>query len=300
MSNSIITNVSPYIGRFAPSPTGDLHFGSLVTALGSYLQAKKKQGKWYVRIDDIDTAREVPGAASRILKTLAHYGLHWDGKIIYQSQRHDLYHDTLAQLKQCYDCYYCRCTRQRINAIGGYYDAHCRNLGLSSTAAALRIIQSKPVYGFYDQLQGDYVAPRSLAEEDFIIVRKDNLFAYNLVVVIDDHDQAITEVVRGADLIAPTVRQISLHHLLAFPVPDYMHLPLVLNRFHNKLSKQNHTPPLPINDPRPILIDALNFLSQPTIINWQDLTTEQLLNQAVQNWQLNSIQPNGRIVTNYD
>lgn len=112
---------------------------------------------------------------------------------------------------------------------------------------------------FYDQLQGDYVAPRSLAEEDFIIVRKDNLFAYNLVVVIDDHDQAITEVVRGADLIAPSVRQISLHHLLAFPVPDYMHLPLVLNRFHNKLSKQNHTPPLPINDPRPILIDALNF-----------------------------------------
>lgn len=300
MSNSIITNVSPYIGRFAPSPTGDLHFGSLVTALGSYLQAKKKQGKWYVRIDDIDTAREVPGAASRILKTLAHYGLHWDGKIIYQSQRHDLYHDTLAQLKQCYDCYYCRCTRQRINTIGGYYDAHCRNLGLSSTAAALRIIQSKPVYGFYDQLQGDYVAPRSLAEEDFIIVRKDNLFAYNLVVVIDDHDQAITEVVRGADLIAPTVRQISLHHLLAFPVPNYMHLPLVLNRFHNKLSKQNHTPPLPINDPRSILIDALNFLSQPTIINWQDLTTEQLLNQAVQNWQLNSIQPNGRIVTNYD
>ncbi|CAA2931353.1 Glutamyl-Q tRNA(Asp) synthetase [Arsenophonus endosymbiont of Bemisia tabaci Q2] len=139
-----------------------------------------------------------------------------------------------------------------------------------------------------------------MAEEDFIIVRKDNLFAYNLVVVIDDHDQGITEVVRGPDLIVPTVRQISLYRYLAFPQPDYVHLPLVLNRSHNKLSKQNHTPPLPMNDPRPILVDALNFLSQTTIINWQDLSTEQLLSQGVQNWQLDSIQPGGRIVTYYD
>ncbi|MFV9998137.1 MAG: tRNA glutamyl-Q(34) synthetase GluQRS [Arsenophonus endosymbiont of Dermacentor nuttalli] len=295
-----MTKALPYIGRFAPSPTGDLHFGSLVTALGSYLQARKNQGQWHVRIDDIDTTREVAGAADCILKTLDHYGLHWDGQIIYQSQRHDIYHDTLVQLKKSHACYYCRCTRQRINTLGGYYDAHCRNLGLSCDAAALRIIHSKPVYGFYDKLQGNYIAPSSLAKEDFIIVRKDNLFAYNLVVVIDDHNQGVTEVVRGADLITPTFRQISLYQYLAFPLPKYLHLPLALNRSLNKLSKQNHTPPLPINDPRPILIDALNFLSQTAIINWQDLSTEQILSQAVQNWQLNNIQPGGRIVTNYD
>lgn len=161
----------------------------------------------------------MPGVASRILKTLDHYGLHWDGKIIYQSQRHDIYCDILTQLKQCHGCYYCRCTRRRINTIGGYYDAHCRNLGLSCSAAALRIIQSKLVYSFYDQLQGDYVAACSLAEEDFIIVRKDNLFAYNLVVVIDDHDQGITEVVRGADSLRQPLDKFLSIAIWLFPNP---------------------------------------------------------------------------------
>lgn len=119
MSNLKITKALPYIGRFAPSSTGDLHFESLVTALSSYLQTRKNQGQWYVRIDEIDTTREVAGATDRILKTLDHYDLHWDGQTIYQSQHNDIYHDILAQLKKSHTCYYCRCTRQRINTLGG-------------------------------------------------------------------------------------------------------------------------------------------------------------------------------------
>ena len=275
-----------YIGRFAPSPSGELHFGSLIAALGSYLQARAQQGQWLVRIEDIDPPREVPGAADAILRQLEHYGLHWDGEVLWQSQRHDAYRERLAWLKAQGLCYYCTCTRARIHSVGGSYDGHCRDLGLGAENAALRLRQTRPVLGFYDRLRGDITTDERLAREDFIIHRRDGLFAYNLAVVVDDHFQGITEIVRGADLIEPTVRQISLYQHFGWRVPDYVHLPLALNRDGNKLSKQNHAPALPTGDPRPEIVRALQFLRQPVADGWRDLTLQALLKNAVSNWAL--------------
>ncbi|WP_036769466.1 tRNA glutamyl-Q(34) synthetase GluQRS [Photorhabdus australis] len=284
-----------YIGRFAPSPSGDLHFGSLITAIGSYLQARAHRGKWLIRIDDIDPPREVPGAASRILQALEHYGLHWDGEVLYQSQRNDAYHYVLNQLQQQGLSYNCICTRQRIQQTNGFYDKNCRELNLPLNHAAIRIKQSNPVYGFEDKLLGYLSADPAMAEEDFIIHRRDGLFAYNLAVVIDDDYQGVTEVVRGADLIEPTVRQIALYQQLKLKIPDYIHLPLALNKNGNKLSKQNHAQPIPLDDPRPLLIAALSFLNQPAIENWQDLSRDQLLKKATTHWELDRIPRQGKI-----
>ncbi|MDA8518112.1 tRNA glutamyl-Q(34) synthetase GluQRS [Citrobacter sp. Igbk 16] len=279
----------PYIGRFAPSPSGELHFGSLVAALGSYLQARAQRGIWRVRIEDIDPPREVPGAAETILRQLEHYGLHWDGEIMWQSQRHDAYREALVWLQQQDLSYYCTCTRARIQRIGGIYDGHCRALRHGPENAAVRIKQQHPVLHFNDLLRGNIHANPELAREDFIIHRRDGLFAYNLAVVVDDHFQGVTEIVRGADLIEPTVRQISLYQQFGWQVPDYIHLPLALNEQGAKLSKQNHAPALPHSDPRPILIKALRFLGQSTAIPWQALSVEELLQTAVQNWTLSTV-----------
>ncbi|EMN5861861.1 tRNA glutamyl-Q(34) synthetase GluQRS [Pluralibacter gergoviae] len=275
-----------YIGRFAPSPSGELHFGSLIAALGSYLQARAQQGRWLVRIEDIDPPREVPGAADAILRQLEHYGLHWDGEVLWQSQRHDAYRERLAWLKAQGLCYYCTCTRARIHSVGGVYDGHCRDLGLGAENAALRLRQTRPVLGFYDRLRGEIATDEGLAREDFIIHRRDGLFAYNLAVVVDDHFQGVTEIVRGADLIEPTVRQISLYQHFGWQSPEYIHLPLALNAEGNKLSKQNHAPALPEGDPRPEIVRALQFLKQPVADDWRDLPLAALLKNAVAEWTL--------------
>ena len=276
---------SRYIGRFAPSPSGELHFGSLIAALGSYLQARANQGIWRVRIEDIDPPREVPGAADTILRQLDHYGLHWDGDVLWQSQRHEAYREALTWLGEQGLSYYCTCTRARIHVVGGIYDGHCRDLGLGAENAALRLRQTRPVLQFSDRLRGTLIANEPLAREDFIIHRRDGLFAYNLAVVVDDHFQGITEIVRGADLIEPTVRQISLYQHFGWQAPDYLHLPLALNADGNKLSKQNHAPALPEGDPRPEIVRALRFLNQAIPEEWQALSIDDLLAQAVANWQ---------------
>ncbi|WP_047605936.1 tRNA glutamyl-Q(34) synthetase GluQRS [Rahnella aquatilis] len=273
-----------YTGRFAPSPSGDLHFGSLIAALGSYLHARSQNGTWRVRIDDIDPPREIPGSADRILRTLERYGLEWDGDVLWQSKRHGAYREVLDWLYQQQKSYYCTCTRQRIAQIGGTYDGHCRDLQLSQEDAAIRLRQTLPVYGFDDDFQGHLQASHKLAEEDFIIRRRDGLFAYNLAVVVDDHFQGVNHIVRGADLIEPTVRQISLYRHLGYPQPGYLHLPLAVNAQGDKLSKQNHAPPLPAGDPRPVIINALKFLGQTLPENWQDYTLPLLLRWATTHW----------------
>jgi len=280
---------SHYIGRFAPSPSGELHFGSLIAALGSYLQARAQQGTWLVRIEDIDPPREVPGAAAAILRQLEHYGLHWDGEVVWQSRRHDAYRERLAWLYEQGLCYYCTCTRARIQSVDGIYDGHCRDLHLEAKNAALRLRQTQPVLRFHDTLRGAIVTDEKLAREDFIIHRRDGLFAYNLAVVVDDHFQGVNEIVRGADLIEPTVRQISLYQHFGWQAPDYIHLPLALNRDGNKLSKQNHAPALSPGDPRPEIIRALQFLNQDIVKGWQDLSIENLLKNAVANWTLSRV-----------
>lgn len=286
---------SHYIGRFAPSPSGELHFGSLIAALGSYLQARARQGIWRVRIEDIDPPREIPGAADTILRQLEHYGLYWDGDVLWQSQRHDAYREALAWLYEHDLSYYCTCTRARIQSLGGIYDGHCRELRNCPESAAIRIKQQHPVTCFHDGLRGEIQATERLAREDFIIHRRDGLFAYNLAVVVDDHFQGITEIVRGADLIEPTVRQISLYQQFGWTPPDYIHLPLALNAQGAKLSKQNHAPALPKGDPRPVLFDALRFLGQRQDVPWQDRSVEEILKSAVENWTLCTV-PESAIV----
>ncbi|PNF12238.1 tRNA glutamyl-Q(34) synthetase GluQRS [Enterobacter cancerogenus] len=280
---------SHYIGRFAPSPSGELHFGSLIAALGSYLQARAHQGTWLVRIEDIDPPREVPGAADTILHQLEHYGLHWDGDVLWQSTRHDAYRERLAWLHEQGLSYNCTCTRARIQSVGGVYDGHCRTLNNGPENAAVRLRQRDPVTRFNDLLSGEIQADARLAQEDFIIHRRDGLFAYNLAVVVDDHFQGVTEIVRGADLVEPTVRHISLYRQFGWAVPDYIHLPLAVTASGLKLSKQNHAPALPGSDPRPVLIDALRFLNQTVIDGWQDLHTEELLKMAIANWSLEAV-----------
>jgi len=277
-------SASPYIGRFAPSPSGELHFGSLIAALGSYLHARAAQGQWLVRIDDLDPPREIAGSADRILATLERFGLHWDGEVVWQSRRHDAYRAALDALHQSGLSYYCTCTRQRITQLGGNYDGHCRDLALGAENAAIRLRQTRPVYAFDDDFQGRLQASQHLAEEDFIIRRRDGLFAYNLAVVVDDHYQGVNHIVRGADLIEPTVRQISLYQHLDYPQPGYLHLPLAVNAQGDKLSKQNHAPALPQGDPRPVLLKALQFLGQTVPENWQDLPLELLLRWATEHW----------------
>ncbi len=283
---------SSYIGRFAPSPSGPLHFGSLVAAVGSYLQAKSQQGKWLVRIEDIDPPREVAGASEDILATLVAYGLVWDGDVIYQSQQTPHYEAVLATLNQQDLSYACACTRKLIKQQGGLYLGNCRNKNLAIAGNALRINVAKlaqPITHFYDQLQGDITLDVQHTDEDFIIKRKDGLYAYNLAVSIDDINQGITQVVRGADLLPATGKQLSLYQLLTKPAPSYIHLPLVVTEPGVKLSKQNHALAIDKQKPVPTLLKALSFLGHQVPEHVDKSSCATILNWAVQNWHLRNV-----------
>lgn len=276
----------PYVGRFAPSPSGPLHFGSLVAALGSFLQARAQQGRWLVRIEDIDPPREMPGAADLILTTLEAHGLGWDGEVMFQSARHGRYDEIIDQLYRAGDLYWCHCTRREIMAAGGFYNGHCRALGLTAEGCAARLRQHHPVYRFEDALQGEITVPAALAEEDFIVRRRDGLYAYNLAVVVDDMDSGITEIVRGADLLEPTVRQIALYQTLGAEVPAWVHLPLAVQADGNKLSKQNHAPALSQDEVRPALWQALYFLGQCPPPELMASRIDEIIGWGIAHWQL--------------
>ncbi|WP_026376492.1 tRNA glutamyl-Q(34) synthetase GluQRS [Aestuariibacter salexigens] len=276
---------SSYIGRFAPSPSGDLHFGSLIAALGSYLQARANAGQWRLRIDDIDPPREVTGAADSIQRTLEAHGLYWDGPVVYQSSHHQRYQQALNKLQEN-DCLYsCECTRKRIKGIGGSYDGHCRMLGLSHIDNALRVHNPSPVTAFHDNQLGPVKIDDRVASEDFIVRRKDQLFAYHLACVVDEHDMGITEVVRGSDLLLPTVCQLSLFAMFDWTPPAYRHLPVAISPSGSKFSKQNHARPLDNNGASANLFAALKFLRQPLTPDSQHAPVEELLEHAIENWQ---------------
>lgn len=279
-----------YIGRFAPSPSGPLHFGSLVAALGSYFQAKSHHGKWLVRIEDLDPPREMPGASDLILKTLEAYHLFWDGEVVYQSQRHSLYQQQIDNWLDSGQAYYCQCTRKQIKALGGFYRGTCRDLGLNNEQpCAIRLKMTEPVYQFQDQKHGTLSIPQQLADEDFIIKRRDGLFAYNLAVVLDDIDQGVTEVVRGADLIEPTGRQISLYKMLGIRPVRYLHLPLALDINGQKLSKQNHAPAVDNHNPKPALLDAMTFLGFDIDKEISELSVAELIEWGIAHWHLSQL-----------
>ncbi|WP_159739316.1 tRNA glutamyl-Q(34) synthetase GluQRS [Vibrio atypicus] len=279
-----------YIGRFAPSPSGPLHFGSLVAALGSYFQAKANNGQWLVRIEDLDPPREMPGASQLILSTLEAYQLHWDGEVVYQSRRHSLYQQQIDDWLSSGQAYYCQCTRKQIKESGGFYLGTCRDLALTNhVECAIRLKMTHPVYQFNDQKHGPLGIPHALADEDFIIKRRDGLFAYNLAVVLDDIDQGITEVVRGADLIEPTGRQISLYQMLGATPVSYLHLPLALGSNGQKLSKQNHAPAIDNSNPKPALLDAMRFLGFEISRDIEQANLAEIIAWGVSQWRLEQL-----------
>lgn len=279
----------PYIGRFAPSPSGALHFGSLVAAVGSYLQAKSQNGLWYVRIEDIDPPREVKGASQDILDTLLAYGLKWDGDVLYQSQQSASYEAVLNQFYENKLSYYCQCTRKIIKQQGGLYQGNCRDKQYSQENAALRINLKQlgdPIDHFFDQLHGKINTP---INDDFILRRKDGLYAYNLAVVVDDINQNVTEIVRGADLIETTTKQLALYRLLNKPAPRYLHLPLAVMSPGNKLSKQNHALAVDKKEPTKTLLRVLVFLgmSPPAFIFKE--SSSKILDWGIKNWDLKTL-----------
>ena len=278
-----------YRGRFAPSPSGLLHFGSLLTALASYLNAKANGGLWLVRIEDIDPPREQVGAADEILRTLEDYGLHWDEQVRYQSQQSALYEQVLTEFKQHNLTYACACTRAQIKATGGTYNGHCQYLDLPYPAHATRIRNKFKADNYQDLIQGKVQCDPALAGEDFIIKRKDGLYAYQLAVVSDDIDQGITHIVRGCDLLEPTARQLTLYQTLDVAAPQYAHVPLITTHDGYKLSKQNKAPAIDRKSPQASIIKALEFLGQQPPIELSEARPEEILHWAIAHWCLANV-----------
>ena len=275
------TPVPPYIGRFAPSPTGELHQGSLLTAVASWLDARQNHGLWLLRMEDLDPPREQPGAADTILRSLEDHGLCWDGEVMYQSRRHDAYQACLDSLTRDELIYPCNCNRQRLQSLAAY-DGHCLRHPPAGGAVALRL-KTPPagddVIRFDDLFQGHQSQHLHSDVGDFVLRRKDGLYAYQLAVVVDDIAQGITHVLRGCDLLDSTARQIWLYRLLHAREPLFGHLPVVVNSDGQKLSKQTFATPLRAADASANIWLALQRLQLqppmelrgadcPTLLSW--------------------------------
>ncbi len=279
---------APYVGRFAPSPTGPLHFGSLVAALAGWLDARTAGGRWLLRIEDVDTTRTVPGAADGIVRTLEGLGLGWDGEIMRQSQRTQRYQEVLEQLRGAHHTYACKCSRKEVadsgtpGIEGAIYPGTCRELGLAFGADIPERFRTQAnVIEFNDRVQGRIGHSVEQDIGDFILRRRDGLHAYQLAVVVDDADQAITDVVRGADLLWSTPRQIALQRALGFSTPRYLHVPVAVNACGEKLSKQTLARPIAVDSAAKWIAAALEFLGQAPVDPAQPV---QMLDQALAAW----------------
>lgn len=281
----------PYIGRFAPSPTGPLHFGSLVAAVGSYLRARRAGGRWLLRIEDLDPPRESPEAAAQILRALERYGMGWDGEVVYQSRRHGAYEAALEHLGEQGAVYACDCSRRTLRAsarmgpYGPVYPGTCaRRPRPPPGRHALRVRTDDRPVAFVDALQGARRQRLRSEVGDYVVRRADGLHAYQLAVVIDDAWQGITEVVRGADLLDSTARQIHLQRLLALPTPGYLHLPVAVDAAGEKLSKQTGAAPLPERGRAAMLVRALRFLGQDCPRDLARATPARVWEWALEHW----------------
>jgi len=281
---------SGYTGRFAPSPSGPLHFGSLLSAVASYLDARSQHGRWLVRMEDLDPDREPPGTDQIILQQLQDFGLVWDGDVIYQSSRLSAYAEAFAQLDSRGLCYCCDCSRQRIKSLGSVYDGHCRNRPVPvGSDSAIRLRTDDRTIEFEDLIQGTQSEQLAKKTGDFIICRRDGLFAYQLAVVVDDAWQNITHIVRGWDLLESTARQIYLQQLLNYPTPVYAHVPIITNALGQKLSKQHFAEPLDPARRGELLFRCLHLLGlqpDPQISHFP--VAEQLL-WAIGRWHIQAV-----------
>jgi glutamyl-Q tRNA(Asp) synthetase len=283
-----------YIGRYAPSPTGPLHMGSLIAAVASYCDARANNGKWLLRIEDIDETRSKPEYADDIITTLHQFGFRWDGEISFQSNQQNRYEAALAKLIDLARVYACRCSRKEIadsmpmlGIDGAVYAGTCRHLQIDHQTNAIRLITDNTVATFQDRVQG--WQQQNIASDigDFILKRRDGLFAYQLAVVVDDATDGVTHVVRGADLLDATPRQIYLQRLLGYATPSYLHIPVLVNAAGQKLSKQTLAPAISSKDAVATLITSLRYLRQPVgaLQSNATLTPEDVLNMAVKHWQ---------------
>lgn len=291
-----MSNVPAYIGRFAPSPTGLLHAGSLVAAVASFLDARAAGGRWLVRMEDLDRPRCEPGAAGIILRQLEAYGLHWDGAVLVQSQRDVAYAAALATLQASGAAYPCACSRRQLAQAPRshegeiIYPGSCRaGLPPGAAARAWRVRVPDVSTRFHDRIHGDLQQNLARDVGDFIVRRADGLFAYQLAVVVDDAFQGVTQVVRGADLLWNTPRQIYLQSLLGLPTPAYAHVPLVTNAAGQKLSKQTRAPALPESGRGAVLIQALAVLGHPPPVELVGAEPAELMAWASAHWRIENV-----------
>lgn len=278
-----------YIGRFAPTPSGFLHFGSLVAALASWLDARAVGGQWLLRMEDIDPPREVPGAQSAILHTLESYGLEWDGEVVYQSQRHEAYAEVVERLFRQGLAYACTCSRKQLEGYNGIYPGLCRNAGHAQQDAAIRLRVPELTYRFEDRVQGPFEQHLGREVGDFVIRRRDGLYAYQLAVVLDDAWQGVTDIVRGADLLDNTPRQLYLQELLGLSQPRYLHVPLITQPDGHKLGKSYRSAPLPAEQATPLLLRALRALGQTTDTAMEQARPAEVLAHATRHWSSGAI-----------
>lgn len=287
-----------YRGRFAPSPTGPLHFGSLVAALGSYLDARTHGGEWLVRIEDVDMPRTVRGAADGILRTLEALGFEWDGEVVVQSRRLDFYHGALVRLQLEGDVYPCACTRSEIAAAtrrmavdgGLLYPGTCRGgLADGMAARAWRLRVPDHELSFVDRIQGEVRQNLERDVGDFVLLRADGQYAYQLAVVVDDALQGVNAVVRGVDLLDSTARQLWLQQRLGVPSPSYAHLPVVVNAAGEKLSKQTKAAAVDAAGGSEVLAAALRFLGHPVPPEVGALPVADFWRWAVSAWSIERV-----------
>lgn len=282
------TRATPYRGRFAPSPTGPLHFGSVVAAVGSFVQARHAGGEWLVRIDDLDAPRSVAGTDQRILKDLELLGLHWDGEIVRQSARGSLYENALETLQELGLTYPCGCSRKDLR--GGIYPGFCRDgLAPGKRPRSRRIRTDDTEIELLDRVQGSSRQNLSRSVGDFVVLRTDGQFAYHLATAVDDSLQGMTEVVRGSDLLDSTLRQLYLQRMLGLHSPAYAHLPVAVNHHGQKLSKQTHAAAIDPSEAATLWLRSLEFLGQKPPRMLRDATPEEVRTWAITHWQLDSV-----------
>lgn len=284
---------TPYVGRFAPSPTGPLHLGSLVAAVASYLQARVNRGRWLVRIEDIDPPREQAGATELILDALERYGFEWDGDVIYQSASRSEHETAVATLIGRGLAYRCNCSRSDLadlpqGPLGTVYPGYCRDRTVSGDAA-IRVRTKAVSVGFTDTLQGEYSQILESESGDFVIRRRDGLIAYQLAVVVDDEIEGITEIVRGIDLIDSTPRQIWLQKQLGYRTPSYVHVPVITHPNGDKLSKATAAPAIPLDSAVDTLIEALTLLRQDPPPELSRKSIRDIWLWSFENWQIGKL-----------
>jgi glutamyl-Q tRNA(Asp) synthetase len=291
--------VRPYRGRFAPSPTGPLHFGSLVAAVGSYLEARCHDGEWLLRMEDLDAPRCEAGATDDILRTLEAFGFQWHGEVVYQSRRHRYYRDALERLRTAGKVFPCGCTRQELadSALAPdgarRYPGTCRSGMLAAKVARSYRLRADDVDIVFDDAVQGAISQNILRDVgDFILLRADGIFAYQLAVVVDDYEQNITDIVRGGDLLDSTPRQIFLQQQLSLPSPRYAHLPVAVDGSGGKLSKQTLAPRLTTDRPAVALLAALTFLGQEPPVELSLASVDDLWRWAEAHWQLGRVPRN--------